>query len=76
MVFYDNCENIKTKEEMQIINIGKSNYKLVKITPMIWYGFKGISKNAALIINCTDISRDPLELERSDVNNENIPYIW
>ena len=76
LVLYDNRENSKTKEEIQIINIGESNYKLVRITPMVWYDFKGISKNAALIANCTDIPHDPLELERSDVNNENILYVW
>lgn len=76
LVLYDNRETSKTKGEIQIINIGESNYKLVSIPPLVWYGFKGISKNAALIANCTDMPYDPLESERTDINNENIPYVW
>src|SRR5207249_4930547 len=41
-------------------------YRLLIIPPMVWYGFQCVSKEAAVIANCTNLAHDPDEMDRSD----------
>lgn len=76
IVFYDDRESSITKGEIEVIEIGEDNYSLVKIPPLIWYGFQGISSNPALIANCTDLPHDPDDVERIPSSDKTIPYSW
>ena len=76
LVLYDNRENSSTSGKIETLEIGEDNYCLVKIPPMLWYGFQGISSMPALIANCTDIPHDPDEVERCAPFDKTIPYIW
>lgn len=76
LVIYDDREKSLTKGEVWEMELGEENYYLVKIPPMLWYGFKGISNTPALIANCTDIPHDPDEIKRLDPSDTAIPYIW
>ncbi len=76
IVLFDDRNNSKTKGEIQKIKAGESNYCLVRIPPMVWYGFKGISKVPALIANCTDIPHDPAETIKAELIDKNIPFAW
>lgn len=76
LVLYDNRENASSFGKLEVLEIGDDNYCLVRIPPLIWYGFKGISLVPALIANCTDMPHDPDEVERLDILNKKISYDW
>ena len=76
LVIFDDRANSKTRGVVQKINTGEDNYCLVRIPPMVWYGFKGISKTPALIANCSDIPHDPSETIKADIADKKIPFSW
>jgi len=76
LVLYDTREGSMTFGNVEVFELGENNYSLVKIPPLLWYGFKGISSNPAFIANCTDIPHDPSESERLEYNDSSIPYDW
>ena len=76
LVIYDDRENSISKGKLQILEIGRINYQLVKIPPKLWYGFKCISDHAALLANCADLSHDPNEVETLDPYDSDTPYQW
>lgn len=76
LVIYDDREKSTTQKNIDVLEIGGDNYCLVKIPPLLWYGFKGISKAPSLIANCTDIPYNPAEIERIGSGDSRIPYKW
>lgn len=76
LVLYDDREGSSTKGEVQEIFLGRENYKLVTIPPMVWNGFKGIGAEPAIVANCSTIPHDPAEIERMDPFENDIPYDW
>lgn len=76
LVLFDDRENSSTHGNVEEIEIGEDNYCLIKIPPLVWYGFKGISSLPALIANCTDLPHDPSEVENINVLDKKIPYDW
>lgn len=76
LVLYDERHDSATKGEVQEIFLGRENYNLVSIPPMIWNGFKGIGTEPAIVANCATIPHDPDEIERLDPINNHIPYDW
>ncbi len=76
LVLYDERETSPTKGMIQEICLGPDNYKLVKIPPMIWNGFKGIGSKPAIIANCSTMAHNPNEIQRLDPFNNHIDYDW
>jgi len=76
LVIYDDRENSKTKGGLEVLEIGRDNYQLVKIPPALWYGFKCISKQPALVANCADLPHDPSESRSINPDDKSIPYQW
>lgn len=76
LVLFDDRDASPTKGEVQEIFLGRENYKLVTIPPMIWNGFKGIGTEPAIVANCATIPHDPDEIERMDPFENDIPYDW
>lgn len=76
LVLYDDRSGSPTKGEVQEIFLGRENYKLVTIPPMVWNGFKGIGTESAIVANCSTIPHDPDEIERMDPFENDIPYDW
>ena len=76
LVVYDDREDSKSRGKLKVLKIGRDNYKLVKIPPKLWYGFKCISEHPALLANCADLHHDPNEAESRDPHNSYIPYQW
>lgn len=76
LVIFDDRDGSSTKGVILEMETGEDNYCLVKIPPMLWYGFKGISDTPALIANCADIPHDPNEIKRADLSDAAIPYVW
>ena len=76
LVLYDGRDDSPTKGEVQEIFLGRENYKLVTIPPMVWNGFKGIGTEPAIVANCATLPHDPAEIERMDPFVNDIPYNW
>ncbi|KKH95140.1 dTDP-4-dehydrorhamnose 3,5-epimerase [Methanosarcina sp. 1.H.T.1A.1] len=76
LVLYDGRSGSPTKGEVQEIFLGRENYKLVTIPPMVWNGFKGIGTESAIVANCATIPHDPDEIDRMDPFENDIPYDW
>jgi len=76
LVIYDDRQNYESKGNLKVLEIGRENYKLVKVPPKLWYGFKCISDFPALIVNCPDLPHDPDESEGRPQNDNTIPYQW
>ena len=63
------------KKVFQKIIIGANCYKRISVPPNIWFAFQGMSKNANLIINFSDIIVKKVKDVRSiDLNQIN--YKW
>lgn len=76
LVLHDNRPGSLTRGEIQELFIGEDNYCLVKIPPMIWNGFQGISGNNSIVANCATLPHDPQEVDRLEPQNRYIPYQW
>jgi dTDP-4-dehydrorhamnose 3,5-epimerase len=76
LVVYDDRENSNTSGEFNEFIIGQENYCLITIPPKIWTGFKGISKNPAIVANCATMVHDPDEVIRAGIGDKKIPYSW
>lgn len=59
-----------------ITGVGHEHYDLVRIPPMVWYGFKGLGLSDALIANCASLPHDPNEVDRLPEQVAAIPYSW
>ena len=76
VVIYDNREDSQTLDVIDEITMGEDNYQLLRIPPMLWYGFQGTSSVPALLSNCTDIPHSPDESEILALDNSASPYAW
>lgn len=76
LVLYDSRQNSTSYRNIKVLQIGEDNYCLVKIPPLLWYGFQNISPYPSLIVNCADIPHDPAEVEQLDYVDKRIPYDW
>lgn len=59
-----------------VTGAGQQRYSLVRIPPMVWYGFKGLGVVDSLIANCASLPHDPDEVERLPEHAATIPYAW
>lgn len=76
LVIYDDRENSVSNKKLETLEIGEDNYCLVRIPPLLWYGFKGVSPIPALIANCTDLPYNPDEIIRLNPFTDKIPFKW
>lgn len=74
LVLFDDRESSSTKGKIQEIFIGTDNYQLVQIPTNIWYAFKSVNNEQAMITNCADIPHDPNESMQLDLTTDQIPY--
>ena len=61
--FYDN-----NKKLLKNTVVGEDNYCRITVPPMIWFGFKGLSSQTSYILNISNESHDPLEVEREPLS--------
>ena len=61
--FYDNNQNL-----IKNIIVGEDNYCRITVPPMIWFGFKGLSSHTSYILNISDESHNPSEVERKPLS--------
>lgn len=76
IVIYDERKGSPTYKEIQEVELGEGNYSLIRIPPLLWYGFQGISAGTSLIANCASLPHDPQEAENLDSSTKAIPYSW
>ena len=71
-VLFDNREG--SNNQFQEITISRDNYFRLTVPPMVWVGFKGLSKNGSLLLNIANIGHDPLEVDRKNIKE--IEFNW
>ena len=76
LVIYDDREGSCTKGVIQEIRSGVDHYGLIRIPPLVWYGFSGCASEEALIVNCATLPHDATEVQRLDLDAPQIPYEW
>lgn len=76
MVLFDDRESSPTRNQLQELFIGESNYCLVTVPPRVWNGFKGIGEKTAIVANCATLPYSDTEIERMDPFTAKIPYKW
>ena len=76
LAIYDDRDNSRSNGELEILDVGRDNYKLIRVPPRLWYGFKCISDYPALLANCTDLPHDPDEVINNGSFDRKIPYSW
>ena len=76
LVLYDDREESSTRGELQELFIGRENYQLVKIPPLVWNGFKSVGNQTAILANCATLAHDPDEIVRMSPFDGSIPYDW
>jgi dTDP-4-dehydrorhamnose 3,5-epimerase len=83
LVLYDSRNKSKTYKLINEFFIGIYNPLLIQIPPLVYHGFKGISENESIVINCPthvynynqpDEFRIPPHSK--DQTFEKIPYDW
>ncbi len=68
-VFFDSNKNFICEKI-----IGTDNYKIITVPPLIWFGFKGLSKQESILCNFSNILHDPDESEELKLNE--LKFDW
>ena len=76
LVIYDPREGSPTSGAVQEMDLGQEDYALVRVPPMIWYGFRGMAAGESLIANCASMPHDPAEAESIPPDSGLVPYRW
>lgn len=76
VIYDDRPQSPSSGEILEIISGRPDNYALVRIPPLVWYGFSCLSATPALICNCADLPHSPDEGLRQAANSRAIPYAW
>lgn len=77
VVLYDSRQDSDSFGQVQEFTLGRpDDYCLLRIPPMVWYGFTAVGQTPALVVNCADMTHSPDESERIEKDSPAIPYIW
>lgn len=76
LVLFDERENSPSIGQVQEIFLGDGDYKLVRIPPGVWNGFKGLGSAPSIVANLATLAHDPAEITRMDPLSNHIPYDW
>jgi dTDP-4-dehydrorhamnose 3,5-epimerase len=77
LVIYDSRSKSKTHGKIKEYEIGRpDNYNLIRIPPMLWYGFQSLDGQTSLVANCANYPHNPDEIESLPYNSDQIPYQW
>ncbi len=71
---FDDREESESFGKFSTIVLSQSNYFRLTVPPMLWLGFKGLSKDLSYLLNIADIAHDPNEVDHLDLNE--IDYDW
>jgi dTDP-4-dehydrorhamnose 3,5-epimerase len=78
LAIYDARKNSKTRGELMEFELSLDNPKLVKIPKGVYHGFKGISKEEAIVVNIPTLpyNRKKPDEYRLDAFDNDIAYNW
>jgi dTDP-4-dehydrorhamnose 3,5-epimerase len=77
LVIIDDDIHSPSKYVYEELILGRpDNYHLVRIPPLLWYGFQGLAETPSLLVNCSDLCHDPNESEIRDLSDPNFPNPW
>jgi dTDP-4-dehydrorhamnose 3,5-epimerase len=78
LVLFDNREDSPTRGMVNEHFIGDQQHNLVQIPPLVMHGFKCISENEAIIVNCPTEAYNRAEPDeyRVPAHDNDIPYDW
>ena len=77
VVIFDNREDSPTRGKVESFLLGRPDqYRLLRIPPLVWYGFAARSDVPGLLANCADMPHSPGESERLPADSPLIPYSW
>ena len=78
LVLYDSREQSPTKGAVMEQFVGVHRPALVHIPPLVYHGFKGVSEEEAMILNCPTEPYNPKAPDeyRVDPHSREIPYDW
>jgi dTDP-4-dehydrorhamnose 3,5-epimerase len=77
LVLYDDRGQSASHGLLEEYTVGRpDHYSLIRIPPLIWYGFQGLAATPSLVANFTDLPHDPTEVEHLTKDSPSIPYIW
>jgi dTDP-4-dehydrorhamnose 3,5-epimerase len=77
LMFYDGREDSPSRGRLEEHILGRpDHYCLVRIPPLLWYGFQGLGTAPSLVANLSDYAHDPQESEGLPPDSPDIPYGW
>lgn len=78
IVLYDDRAGSPTRGQVNEFFLGDFNPTLLQIPPMVWHGFKCISTDEAMVVNCPTepYNREHPDEYRADPHQNDIPYDW
>ncbi len=75
LVFFDDRHPGQGRIEAHLLG-RPDHYRLVRIPPLLWYGFQGVGDSPALVANYADLPHDPGEAENMPLDSPYFPYTW
>jgi dTDP-4-dehydrorhamnose 3,5-epimerase len=77
LLLYDDRPATSSQGQLEEHLLGRpDHYALIRIPPLVWYGFQGLGAASSLVANCTDLVHDPEEVENLPIDSPLIPYTW
>jgi dTDP-4-dehydrorhamnose 3,5-epimerase len=71
-ILFDDRENLKGIFKEFII--GHDSYSRLTVPPLVWFGFQGLKKNISTVLNIANITHDPNEVDRKNIDE--IEFNW
>lgn len=77
VVVYDGREDSPSRGRIESFPLGRpDHYRLLRIPPLVWYGFTAKGEIPGLMANCADLPHSPGESDRIPADSPLIPYSW
>ena len=77
LVIYDDRQDSTTRDSLFNCTLGRpDHYSLIRIPPLLWYGFRGRGDAPSLIANCSSQPHDHATSEKIHPESDLIPYTW
>ena len=77
LVIYDERNESPSYGNIEKVSLNdKDQYFLLSMPPKLWYSFKCISKDFALMANIIDQPHKPQEAKTLPIDTDEIPYKW
>lgn len=76
LIVCDARESSPTRGAVQEIITGAAHYGLIRLPPLVWYGFKGLASGDSVIFNCSSHLHDPEEVDRRALETPPYPVTW